>query len=313
MPPLGNTSGSRPRITLVTPSFNQGQFIEETIRSVLDQNYPNLEYIIIDGGSTDESVEIIRRYENRLAYWCSEKDNGQADAINKGFARATGSLLGWINSDDLLSPHSLELLAEAHLRNPDSLIAGDVVNFDSTGDLGVVHQKGLTLENYLTAWKQVWEQRIAYHQPGVFFPKSAWDLCGPLDTHFRYCFDSDLMFRLLEKHHTIYLGRIIASFRLHAGSKTVKEGASFEEESDRALRKHWTCDGRRPDYIDYSRAMGAKSAVFLKNGRIADSVRVIRRGLRLHPWPCACGFMGTAIRRILSPIIPRPPARGETP
>ncbi len=295
MPPHGNTSGSRPRITLVTPSFNQGQFIEETIRSVLDQNYPDLEYIIIDGGSTDESVEIIGRYENRLAYWCSEKDNGQADAINKGFARATGSLLGWINSDDLLSPHSLDLLAEAHARNPDSLIAGDVINFDSTGDLGVVRQKGLILENYLTAWKQVWEQRIAYHQPGVFFPKSAWNDSGPLDPSLNYCFDSDLMYRLLRNHPVFYLHEAVARFRLHPNSKTVSRGLEFETEGDRVMRRYWAADGGEADLKSYSRAAGAGAAAWLKRGCILKSLEVFKRGVYAHPMHAFFGLLAAIV------------------
>jgi glycosyltransferase involved in cell wall biosynthesis len=102
-----------PKISIVTPSFNQGDFIEETILSVLNQNYPNLEYIIIDGGSTDQTVEIIKKYESKLTYWVSEPDNGQGNAINKGFRKATGDLFGWINSDDYYTPNSFLKLAEA--------------------------------------------------------------------------------------------------------------------------------------------------------------------------------------------------------
>ena len=102
-----------PRISIVTPSFNQGQFLEETIRSVLEQGYPNLEYMVIDGGSTDGSIEIIRKYEKRLAYWTSEPDRGQADAINKGWRRATGEILAYLNSDDTYCPNALRLAAEA--------------------------------------------------------------------------------------------------------------------------------------------------------------------------------------------------------
>jgi len=103
-----------PRITIVTPSYNQAAFLEETIRSVLDQGYPNLEYLVVDGGSTDGSVEIIRRFADRLTHWESCKDRGQSDAINKGFARATGDIMGWINSDDMLAPGALGALAEAY-------------------------------------------------------------------------------------------------------------------------------------------------------------------------------------------------------
>ena len=103
-----------PRITLVTPSFNQGQYLEQTLRSVLDQGYPNLEYIVVDGGSTDDSVEITKRYADRLAWWVSEKDAGQSDALDKGFARATGEVFGYINSDDVLYPGALDAVAKAY-------------------------------------------------------------------------------------------------------------------------------------------------------------------------------------------------------
>ena len=110
-----------PKITIVTPSFNQGQFIEETIRSVLDQNYPNLEYLIIDGGSTDQTIEVIRKYERQLSYWVSEKDRGQVHAINKGLARATGEIFGFLNSDDLYVPGTFEVVGEYFEKHPELL------------------------------------------------------------------------------------------------------------------------------------------------------------------------------------------------
>jgi len=115
-----------PRITIVTPSFDQAKYLPETIESVLKQDYPNLEYIIIDGGSTDGSVDVIKRYERHLSYWVSEKDSGQSEAINKGFKKATGEFFNWINSDDVLFPGALHRIAEAFAKNPDAdLIVGD--------------------------------------------------------------------------------------------------------------------------------------------------------------------------------------------
>src|ERR1035437_8512433 len=108
-----------PRISLVTPSFNQAPFLEATIRSVLDQDYAALEYVIVDGGSTDGSVEIIRKYQGRLAYWCSEPDQGQYDAINKGFARSTGHIMAWINADDMFFPWTFQLVADVFSMFPD--------------------------------------------------------------------------------------------------------------------------------------------------------------------------------------------------
>ena len=108
----------KPKISIVTPSYNQGQFLEDTILSVINQNYSNLEYIIIDGGSNDNSVEIVKKYENRLKYWISEKDFGQTHAINKGFKKSTGEMINWINSDDLLEPNALNILSEEIVKSP---------------------------------------------------------------------------------------------------------------------------------------------------------------------------------------------------
>jgi glycosyltransferase involved in cell wall biosynthesis len=123
-----------PRITIVTPSLNQGKYLEETILSVLSQNYPNLEYIIVDGGSTGDSPEIIRRYHGHLAWWISEPDGGQSEAINKGLARATGQVFNWIGADDLLASHALHRIGEAFAVQPDAeLVAGDHTRCDDQG------------------------------------------------------------------------------------------------------------------------------------------------------------------------------------
>src|SRR4030066_2441490 len=122
---------SYPKISVITPSYNQGQFIEETIISVIGQKYPELEYIIIDGGSTDNSTAIIRKYERDLAYWISEKDSGQSEALNKGFKKASGDIVCWINSDDLLLPGSLKIVAEYFWKHPDVMfINGNTLRID---------------------------------------------------------------------------------------------------------------------------------------------------------------------------------------
>jgi glycosyltransferase involved in cell wall biosynthesis len=128
-PNIEGAGGEWPRITVVTPSFNQGAYIEETLRSVLLQGYPNLEYIVIDGGSTDGSVETIRRYARWLDYWVSEPDRGQAHALNKGFARASGDVLGWLNSDDVYLPGALKQVGATGVAFPGTILAGDVINF----------------------------------------------------------------------------------------------------------------------------------------------------------------------------------------
>ncbi|GAG62509.1 unnamed protein product [marine sediment metagenome] len=133
---LLNKELSWPRISVITPSYNQGRFLEKTILSVLNQNYPNLEYIIIDGGSTDESINIIKKYENYIDYWVSEKDRGQADALNKGFKKATGDIIGWQNSDDIYLPSVFLKIAELFKQNPKiDIIYGNRFDIDEDNNI----------------------------------------------------------------------------------------------------------------------------------------------------------------------------------
>ena len=210
-----------PRVSIVTPSYNQGQFIEETIRSVLLQWYPNLEYMIIDGGSTDGSVEIIRKYEPWLAYWVSEPDRGQSHALNKGFARATGELLGWLNSDDLYVRGVLPAVGKAYSEHPGSIIAGAVVDFDmDTGEEWVIQQWGLTFETMV----KFWEERSVFRQPGFFFPRLAYEGVARIDESLHYAMDYDLFCRLLQRCQVTYIDRILARARFHDTSKTMTAG-----------------------------------------------------------------------------------------
>src|SRR5436190_1293824 len=173
-------AGNSPKISIVTPSFNQAEFLEETMLSVLDQDYPNLEYIVIDGGSTDGSVEIIKKYADRLAYWVSESDQGQSEAINKGFARATGDVLAWLNSDDAYYPGSVAYIANHFQNNPaDDLIYG--VHND-VNERGEVIRKGM----WFPFAAQVFQVGFAICQPTSFWRRKVWDTCGPLDTSLHY-------------------------------------------------------------------------------------------------------------------------------
>lgn len=205
-----------PLVSIVTPSYNQAPFIEETIQSVLGQDYPNLEYIIVDGGSTDGSLEIIQRYADRLAWWGSEKDRGQTDAINKGFAHAHGEILAWLNSDDTYLPHAV---AQA---------AGYLQEHTETGmvygDANLVDEMGQVLGPFparQTDYRRLRRGYVHIPQQAAFFRASLWQKVGPLDPTFYFAMDYDLWVRLARLAPLQYYPRLWANFRLHSTGKSV--------------------------------------------------------------------------------------------
>ena len=212
-----------PKISVVTPSFNQGQFLEETIRSVLMQNYPNFEYIIIDGGSSDNSVEIIKKYEPWISYWVSEKDNGQAHAINKGLKLCTGEIFNWINSDDYLMPNALRIIAEG-IYDFD-VVAGSVTNFSVTSEK-TIQSTDLVVKKMIAG-----DTAVIYQQPGTWLRTNNLKNVGLLDEDFNYSFDWLMTINYLNKHSNVnYITDTLAKFRLHQDSKTVKQGLEFRRE-----------------------------------------------------------------------------------
>ena len=225
-----------PRISIVTPSFNQAQFLEETIRSVLLQGYPNLEYLVIDGGSSDGSAEIIRRYAPWLSYSVSERDRGQAHAINKGFARATGDLIGWINSDDTLLPGALARFGAAFPTAPERLLLGDVTFVAEHGAaLRTVPQTNVSFAGMV----QPWQLGMHWCQPGTLVPRALAERAGLLDERLRYVFDRDWMCRLLRHAGVAYVGGPVATFRVHGMSKTVGEAARWLPEQLGVTGRYW--------------------------------------------------------------------------
>ena len=228
---------SWPRLTVITPSYNQGPFIEETIRSVLLQGYPNLEYVVIDGGSTDETLGIIRKYSRWLSYWVSEPDRGQAHAINKGLARTTGVAVNWINSDDVLLPNALGDLADAFGGARDTIVAGDVVNFwDGTEREERVIQRNIALRPLV----EYWSGAATWHQPGIFLPAKLFAVTGPLDEDLQYLFDYDLLCRAVRVAPVRYLAQPLVRFRLHQRSKSMTVGHRFVLEAFTISQRYWS-------------------------------------------------------------------------
>ena len=219
-PQLSNTTrdGSDwPKISIVTPSLNQGQFIEETIRSVLLQGYSNLEYIIIDGGSTDGSVEIIRKYEKWLSHWGSEPDRGQSHALNKGFSKSKGDLINWLNTDDLYLKAGLQEVGRVFQKFPGHIIVASGVDFDEQSNNEVVtYPKRISIQNII----RFWEGWYDWLQPSIFFPKSAFLEVGALDENLHLAMDTDLYCRLLQITPIAYSEKPISKFRRHSNAKT---------------------------------------------------------------------------------------------
>jgi glycosyltransferase involved in cell wall biosynthesis len=204
-----------PRISIVTPSYNQAQFLEETIRSVLLQNYPNIEYIIMDGESTDNSKEIIKKYKPWLSYWVSEKDEGQADAINRGFEKTTGQILGWLNSDDLYLQDAFMRVGKRFSDSPNiELIIGGGIFIDAEGNfVDKCYSFPQTFDSLLLLG-QFFLQMSAFWLRNVYFE------VGTLDTTLRFCFDYDFFLKLTRRKQPDSIDSSISAVRLHPKSKT---------------------------------------------------------------------------------------------
>jgi glycosyltransferase involved in cell wall biosynthesis len=212
---ISGKDASFPRISIVTPSFNQGDFLEYTILSVLNQDYPNLEYIIIDGGSTDRSIEIIKKYEKYLAFWVSEKDEGQSDAINKGFRRSTGDILAWLNSDDLYLPGALGRMGRLFSEDSSAdVIFGDIHIADQHGEIN------RTMKEVRFSPKALLYGAMNINQQAMFWRRRAWETSGPLRNMYFYM-DGYLLLSFVKHGARIrYIKEPLAVFRMHSMNKS---------------------------------------------------------------------------------------------
>lgn len=218
-----------PKISVVTPSYNQGQFIEECIRSVLLQEYPNLEFNIIDGGSTDNTLQIIKKFEPFLNYWVSEPDRGQSHAINKGILKATGDILFWLNSDDLVLPGAFIRVAELFKIHPSiSLITGQAQVINENGE--VVGN----LKSYFTSWEElITNPGNSIRQISTFFRKTLFDLYGLLDEQLFIAMDTDLLSRFTKHHSPLVISDELSAFRVQPNAKTANQLLIGYQETDK--------------------------------------------------------------------------------
>lgn len=232
-------TGSWPRISVVTPSFNQAEFLEAAIRSVLLQRYPNFEYIIMDGGSVDDSVSVIKQYEQWIDCWVSEPDNGQSHALNKGFRKASGDIFCWLNSDDIFEPDAFFKVADAwRLHQGNLIIAGECREFSADG-MDNIHRPSFQSPaeaprplplNQVLDLANGWLSGHFFYQPEVFFPRKVFEAVGGIDESLHYAMDYDLWIRLaLHGTPIVTLIEPLAGFRFHDAQKTADRNLVLKE------------------------------------------------------------------------------------
>ena len=237
---MNKTSVNYPKISLVTPSLNQGKFIEETIQSVLSQNYPNLEYLVMDGGSTDNTLSVLKRYSAQLK-WVSEKDDGQTDAINKGLHMVSGDILAYLNADDLLLPGTLLKVAQLFMENPEAMWL--------TGQCRIIDEENREIRKLITAYKNLW-LRLSHpsillitdyiSQPATFWQASVVNDVGYMDNSLHYAMDYEYWLRLYSKYPPFFVPEYLAAFKIHPQSKNSNMGHKdvYVEEELTAIQRH---------------------------------------------------------------------------
>ncbi len=270
------------KVSIITPSFNQSRYLEQTLRSVLEQGYPALEYFVIDGGSTDSSVEIIRRYESKLAGWVSEKDRGQADAINKGLKVSSGEIVAWLNSDDTYQPGAIQKAIETFQQHPEAgLMYGHVLSIDENSQtFNLQTLKSYTLEDLMSF-------RII-SQPAVFMRRAVLEQAGLLDLSYHYLLDHHLWLRMAQIAPIVCIPQTLAAARYHADAKNLAHTTEFGREAFRIVEWMKTEPGLAPLFEKNRRRILAgahrlDAFYLLDGGFYARSLAAYARAFRYNP------------------------------
>lgn len=221
-----------PKISIVTPNYNKGEFLEYTIKSVLSQNYPNLEYIIIDGGSTDNSIDIIKKYQDQLTYWISEPDNGMYDALRKGFAHSTGEIMAWIGSDDMYHPNSFNIVAEIFKNKNVNWLVGTTTHFDMAGRCVSVYPSRYFSRSDLLSGDYKWIQ-----QESSFWRRSLYDKVGGINATLRYAGDFDLWLRFTRFEKMYICPSLLGGFRLSTMGQLSLSMDKYEKEVQDCIKQ----------------------------------------------------------------------------
>jgi len=268
-----------PVVSIITPSYKQAKFLEETIRSVIYQDYPHLKYIVIDGGSNDGSAEIIHRYEKHLAYWISEPDTGQSDAINKGFAQAKGSIYAWLNSDDLLAPSAVRIAVHYLTQNPGiGLVYGDRLHIDHKGNVVGINKCPSHDIN-------MFRRNFTLPQETVFFRREVFEKVGGINESLKFSMDFDLWCKMGQVTKMYHIPAFTGYFREHEAAKSItfhdSQNIAYEEyrkEHAKVYYRHFKKRLPSPILMKYYRLKRQLSVLFQQRSkRYQEEVEQIRQ------------------------------------
>jgi glycosyltransferase involved in cell wall biosynthesis len=287
-------------ISIITPSYNQSRFLEQTIRSVLEQGIPSIEYFVMDGGSTDSSVEIIRKYQNQLAGWVSEKDQGQADAINKGLKAANGEIVAWLNSDDFYLPGAIQTALDAFREHPAvGLVYGDVLSVDGEGhSFNLQRFRQASLADLLSF-------RII-SQPAVFMRRTVLEQAGLLDASYHCLLDHHLWLRIARLAPIYYIPKTLAAARYHPEAKNLARPTEFGREAWRIVAWLRATPEFSPVFEQHkARILGGAyrfdAFYLLDGGFYRESLRAYAQAFRYNP-PVVLREFHRVLYALLAPL-----------